>query len=195
MLRALWRPFPLADSASADTAADERERLHEVLRTHHADVWRVLRRLGVPEPSVEDAVQQVFVVATSKISRIEPGKERAFLIGAAVRIAANQRRSVAVLREHPDDDIDSHADDSPGAEELVDEKRYRALLDDALAMLPDDLRTVLVLFELEELDVSEIAKVVGIPRGTAASRLRRAREAFERAARCVRARHAFLEET
>jgi RNA polymerase sigma-70 factor (ECF subfamily) len=43
-----------------------------------------------------------------------------------------------------------------------------------------DLRSVFVLFEIEELSTQEIAVLLGIPTGTAASRLRRAREEFDR---------------
>ena len=44
--------------------------------------------------------------------------------------------------------------------------------------MPKDLRTVFVLFEIEELTMAEISNVVEIPTGTVASRLRRAREVF-----------------
>ena len=45
--------------------------------------------------------------------------------------------------------------------------------------LTDDLRVSFVLYELEGLSSPEIATLLGIPLGTVASRLRRAREAFE----------------
>ena len=192
MLRALGRPaLPgLANQGSAEARHEVRsgERVHALLRLHYAEVWRVLRRLGLPVGTIEDAAQHVFLIATAKLADIELGKERAFLVGTAVRVAANQRRSAAVRYECADDEIASRASDIPGADELLDEKRLRSLLDDVLDTLAPDLRAVLVLFELEELSLGEIAEMVHIPRGTAASRLRRAREAFEAAARRVRAR-------
>ena len=42
-----------------------------------------------------------------------------------------------------------------------------------------DIRTVFVLFEIEEMTTSEIATLLAIPAGTVASRLRRAREEFQ----------------
>ena len=53
--------------------------------------------------------------------------------------------------------------------------------------MPIDLRTVLVLFELEGLEVRQIAEIEQIPVGTASSRLRRAREEFSAIAKRVRA--------
>ncbi len=60
--------------------------------------------------------------------------------------------------------------------------RRRALdeLQRILDALPEELRAVFVLFEIEELTMAEVALVLGIPAGTAASRLRKARDAFER---------------
>jgi hypothetical protein len=52
------------------------------------------------------------------------------------------------------------------------------LLDDILDQMPQDMRTVFTLFEFEDLTGPEIAQVLGIPLGTVASRLRRAREYF-----------------
>ena len=55
-----------------------------------------------------------------------------------------------------------------------------------LESLPLDLRTVFVLYELEELTMVDIARALEIPTGTVASRLRRARQAFEKLSRRVR---------
>lgn len=173
--------------------AADAARVTQMLRAHYDDVWRVLRRLGVSDGAIEDGAQQVFIVASQKLDRIEEGKERAFLLGTAVRIAANHRRTAVVRYERATEDVDVGPSGGPAVDELVDEKRLRAILDDVLASLPEDLRTVFVLFELEEQGVSEIAAMLGIPRGTAASRLRRAREAFEASARRLRARHPGLE--
>jgi RNA polymerase sigma-70 factor (ECF subfamily) len=148
----------------------------------------------MPSATIEDAAQQVFLIATSKLDRIECGKERAFLVGTAVRVASNHRRSAAVRHECHDEEVAARPDETPAADELLEQKHLRVLLDDVLDKLPHDLRTVLVLFELEELDVSAIAEVLGIPRGTAASRLRRAREAFERAAQRARAHYDYCSE-
>jgi RNA polymerase sigma-70 factor (ECF subfamily) len=207
MRLALWKPASFGPSpATVETAAaeegaaaviDSGARVHTLLRAHYAEVWRVLRRLGVAQGSLEDAAQHVFMVLASKLADVEPDRERSFLVGTAVRVAANQRRSAAVRYERADDEMDARADLAPGADELLDEKRLRAVLDDVLDTLPAELRTVLVLFELEELGLTEIAEIIDVPRGTAASRLRRAREAFELAAKRVRARRsrAFEEET
>jgi RNA polymerase sigma-70 factor (ECF subfamily) len=183
------------DSFSRPAAPPEEaeSRLASIIKTHYAAVWRVVRRLGVAEAFAEDAVQQAFVVASTRLDHIEARAERAFLLATAARIAANNRRSAAVRYESPEEDIGRRASDVPGAEELVDEKRLRELFDEVLAGLPDELRTVLVLFEVEDVEMADIATALGIPRGTVASRLRRARAAFAAAARRAGARLGFRE--
>jgi RNA polymerase sigma-70 factor (ECF subfamily) len=59
-------------------------------------------------------------------------------------------------------------------------------LERILESMDEDTRTVFVLFELEGMTMAAIAKLVGVPMGTVASRLRRAREDFQREARRVR---------
>ncbi len=54
-----------------------------------------------------------------------------------------------------------------------------------------EMRAVFVLFELEEMPSTEIAEVLAIPIGTVASRLRRAREEFQRIVARLKAREAF----
>ena len=61
------------------------------------------------------------------------------------------------------------------------------MLDRILADLPEEQRAVFVIFELEGLTTAEISELVGVPRGTVASRLRRAREEFQAASSRIRA--------
>ncbi len=63
-------------------------------------------------------------------------------------------------------------------EQLTDRKQMRALLHGIVGSMPEPLRTVFTLHELEEMKLTEIAAVVRVPRGTVASRLRRARAHF-----------------
>jgi RNA polymerase sigma-70 factor (ECF subfamily) len=142
-------------------------------------IWRTLRGLGVPAHSVDDAAQHVFLVAAQKLTRIEPGSERAFLFGTAVGVAANARRARARSREVLDEGaVANRADSAPDGERLLELRERRALLDQVLASMPDDLREVFVLFVLEGLETPQIARLLGLPKGTVASRLRRARETF-----------------
>ncbi|HVU04122.1 MAG TPA: sigma-70 family RNA polymerase sigma factor [Polyangiaceae bacterium] len=195
MNRALWSTPPDSAPVADRRSGTVDHRVAELLRNHYAEVWRVLRRVGVAGPHIEDAAQQVFLVASGRLEDLQPGRERSFLIGTAIRVAANHRRTAAARYERADDEVGERMDPAPPADELLDEKRLRALLDRVLDAMPEDLRDVLVLFELEELSLDEIAELLEIPRGTAASRLRRAREAFDAAARRARAKHAFLEGT
>lgn len=186
-------PLPLALVDAATSARRpgrgiEREeivsadRLTALFQQHFDLVWRTVRRLGVPPEALDDATQEVFVIASRRLASIEAGKERAFLYGTAVRVASTARRTSRRRRQvQPDEDAPEPADSAPGVDELVERKRARALLDELVARLPDDTRPVFVLYELEGLTMDEIATCLEVPPGTVASRLRRAREVFQSA--------------
>jgi RNA polymerase sigma-70 factor (ECF subfamily) len=163
-------------------AAAREGALARLLQQNFRMVWRALRRLGVPAHSVDDAAQEVFLVASRKLETIVEGQERRYLYGVALRVAANARRARAARPETPLGDlVEETPGTTPSPEALLDRKRARKLLDEALEQLPDDLRTAFVLFELEGCSGPEVAELCEIPLGTAASRLRRAREAFQAA--------------
>jgi RNA polymerase sigma-70 factor (ECF subfamily) len=155
-------------------ARDVERRVRGLFDAHFDVVWRTVRRLGLPDAAADDAAQEVFVIAAKKLASLEAGRERSFLVGTAIRVAANVRR------QRRDVGLDEASVDVPSREplpdEIVDARRSVALLDRALVGLPDDLRTVLVLTELDALTQPEIAELTGVPLGTVASRLRRARQ-------------------
>jgi len=153
-------------------------RLRGMVETYFDFAWRALRRLGVPESSIDDAVQQVWIVAARKLDDIAPGQERAFVFGTALRVASDARRAQSRRLESPHHDEIDAMDPAPSQDEALDDRRARAILDDVLSTMSDELRAVFVLFELEEMSTAQIAQMLEIPVGTAASRLRRAREEF-----------------
>jgi RNA polymerase sigma-70 factor, ECF subfamily len=170
----------VSGASPADQAPLSRQqslRLRALVDEHFDFAWRSLRRLGVPEPGVDDAAQHLFLVVASKLDVIEAGRERSFIFGAAVRIASDARRALGRERERTSQETDTLRDVLPGPDELLDQKRARELLDRLLDELPMELRTVLVLAEGEGMTMSEIARLCELAPGTVASRLRRARAA------------------
>lgn len=155
------------------------QRVAAVVREHYAFVWRLLRRLGLGEGDADDAAQQVFLAAAGKLGGIEAERERAFLYGVALNVGARARRSLGRRREEPLSAAAHREAPEPSAEQALEQRQARALLDRLLDEMPEDLRVVFVLFELEELSTPQIAELCRIPVGTAASRLRRARDDFE----------------
>jgi RNA polymerase sigma-70 factor (ECF subfamily) len=198
MTSAASKPSPVRDLAPArlmssppyalppSAPTDEREELtlEGLVRDHLDFIWRLLRRLGLSAADAEDAAQQVLLVAAAKLDSIEPGKERTFLYGIAIRIASNarrgQRRSLRTQRERSEleaSELSPHGR-VPWPDQLAELARAQALLDELLAQLPEELARCLFLAEIEQHSVPEMAELEGIPMGTAASRLRRARQEF-----------------
>lgn len=181
------RPAPAEHLEPPSTRIDFDELVHR-----HLDfVWRALRRLGLSPSDADDASQQVFMIAARQLVEVPPGKERAFLYGTARRIAANARRARRRRREAPGELADELEAWGALPDERVELERTAALLDDLLEHLPEELRRVLVLAEVEEASVPAIAELEAIPVGTAASRLRRARAAFEKLLERVARRNPF----
>jgi len=165
--------------------ADRDARVSALVREHFPFVWRVHRRFGLSPSDADDAAQQVFLVAADRLSDILPGKERAFLFRTAMHVTSKAHRSRRRRPEDADAECGEGADVAPRQEELVDQRRARALLDRLLDEMPAELKAVIVLFEIEGLTMSEAAEALDVPPGTVASRLRRARAELEsRVERC-----------
>lgn len=172
-------PLPVASSGERVRFPAAPARLEELVRRELTPVWRLLRRVGLSEAEADDAAQQVFIVAARRLAEIDPARQRAFLFSTALHIGRRAHRTRSRRREDDDDALVSRRDSVPGLDELLDQKRARALLDELLAAMSEDLRVVFVLYEIEELTMAEIAQVLELPPGTVASRLRRARAEFQ----------------
>ena len=173
----VMRAGPLADGRFS--AAESLEaRVRGLIDAHFDFIWRLLRRQGLDPADADDAAQQVFMIATQKLDSIDAGSERTFLYGTALRVAANARRGLSRRREVTADGVEDRVAETAGPDDHTELRRAWALLDEILAALPGELARVLSLAEIEQVEVPEIAVLEGIPAGTAASRLRRARAAF-----------------
>ncbi len=162
-----------------------------MVAAHLPFVWRSARRLGVPEAEADDLTQKVFWLASRRLDEIPVGGERGFLFRTTLGLASNVRRGLRRRREIDLDSLGEPLTASPGPEEITHQRRAQEQALAILDTMPDDLRAVFVLFEIEELTTSEIASLLDLPAGTVASRLRRAREHAAAKIKQLAARHVF----
>ena len=165
-------------ATTPSTARDREVRLRGMVDRYIDFVARVLRNAGTPEAEIDDEVQRTFITAARRLDDVRPGAEKGFLFKIALNLAAHARRTLARRREVLAEEAPERNETFPTPEQLTDQKRMRQLLDGVLDRMDESLRVVFVLYEFEEMNMSEIADVLEIPRGTVASRLRRARAEF-----------------
>jgi RNA polymerase sigma-70 factor (ECF subfamily) len=149
--------------------------MRSLVTQHTRFVIRTLRRAGVPRSELDDEVQRTFIAAAGRIDDVQLGAERSFLFQVALNTAAHTRRTLARRREFSSDHLPERIEPLGTPEDLALRKQTRKLVMAALAAMTESLRSVVVLYDLEDMDTHEIAAALGIPRGTVASRLRRAR--------------------
>lgn len=157
-------------------SSDSHTRLQCMFDAHHQMLWRTLRRFGLDPEAAADVTQQTYVVAVERIGDIWAGSERAFLVGTALRLARKYRRRAARTQLEGSVEERLHASGRAESHAIALE-----LLDRVLSQLDISLVEVFVLFHVEGLSTKEIASALGLPVGTVASRLRRAREGFRAA--------------
>jgi RNA polymerase sigma-70 factor, ECF subfamily len=142
-----------------------------IVREHGVFVWRTLRRLGVREADIDDVCQEVFVVVHRKLVDFEPRASiKSWLYGICIRSAAAHRRKAPVRREIPTESPEEGSTTHGGPDASLESREALQALDRALDALDDDKRQVFVLYEVEELPMSEVAQIVGCPLQTAYSR-------------------------
>jgi RNA polymerase sigma-70 factor (ECF subfamily) len=159
-----------------------------VLRYQHKVVKLVARLLRDPTEA-EDVAQEAFVKAYRALASFRG--DSAFYTWL-YRIAVNTARNAMASRQRRPLDYEadlseteqsavasrmSHSD-TPEATALSDE--IHATVNRAVADLPEDLRTAIILREIEGLSYEEIAAAMDCPVGTVRSRIFRAREAIDR---------------
>jgi RNA polymerase sigma-70 factor, ECF subfamily len=165
-----------------------------VLKYQHKVVKLVMRYVRTPAEA-EDIAQEAFIKAYRALPQFRG--DSAFYTWL-YRIAINTAKNAVVSRErspidfdldlqNPDESYEMHGrlkdDETPEALAMTDE--IRTTVNSAIDALPEDLRTAIVLRELEGLSYEEIAATMDCPVGTVRSRIFRAREAIDRRLREV----------
>ena len=153
------------------------ERIYEL----HADfVFRSLRRLGVPDHDAGDALQEVFLTVHRTLSTFEGRCSMATWLFTICRSVARDRRRRAYRRYEvvAGPVVDAEPDVRSDLSTRLEHRQKLAELDSILDSMEEEQRLVFVLFEIESLTGGEISEALGIPLGTAYSRLRLARAAF-----------------
>ncbi|MEP7052702.1 MAG: sigma-70 family RNA polymerase sigma factor [Pseudomonadota bacterium] len=163
-------------------------RLRAAVSNHVGLIWRVLRRSGLGPADAEDASQDVFWVLAQRFDEVPERAQRSFLVSTALRVASDRRQSKWHRSVSTGLDAEARLSDAPLPDEALDLRRASALLDEALATLEELERAVFVLADVEQMTRSEVAEALGLPEGTVASRLKRARQSLEVALRRLRAR-------
>jgi RNA polymerase sigma-70 factor (ECF subfamily) len=163
--------------------------LEAIYEEHFDFVWRSLRRLGIPDAQLDDAVQDVFVVVHRRLGEFEGRSTlKTWLFGIALRVASVHRRTAARRPTEPlvEDPPDQTA--NPLADALTEAAEAARLVRQLLEYLDEDRRAVFVLAELEEMTAPEISAALGVNLNTVYSRLRLARRDFDAALARYRAR-------
>ncbi|HVV52089.1 MAG TPA: sigma-70 family RNA polymerase sigma factor [Polyangia bacterium] len=146
-------------------------------------IYRSLRRLGTPPSEVDDLAQDAFLALRGSWSEYDAERPlRPYLFGIMFRIAAahqrKRRREVAFEVVDP-------VDTALAPDDALVAKQARALMLAALEQIPLPRRAVLVMHDIDDIPVEEVAAALAIPRFTVYSRLRKARQELEAAARSL----------
>ncbi len=165
-----------------------------VLKYQHKLVKLVMRYVRNPAEA-EDIAQEAFIKAYRALPQFRG--DSAFYTWL-YRIAINTANNAVVSRDRSpieydldrsttDEsyDMQGRMKDSETPEGLVLTDEIRSTVNAAIDALPEDLRTAIVLRELEGLSYEEIAEAMACPVGTVRSRIFRAREAIDRRLREV----------
>ena len=164
----------------ANWAAGDRRAGGELIDRHLPAIHRFFAgKLSQPDV-VDELVAKTFEVCAAKLGEFRgQGSVRAYVFGIAHNHLRNHLRASRRQRERFDPLEVSVADLDPTPSCLLVEHESERLLLRALRSIPIELQVAIELSYFENLSRAEIAEVLGIPPGTVAGRLRRARELLE----------------
>ncbi len=169
MLASSGTEFVRAEVVSEDELVPEFDDLY---RQNFRFTWSVLRRLGVPEASIEDAAQEVWVIVHRRLDALEsPRAARSWLFQISRRVAARHRRG----EQRSQRKINALRWVAPRRSQPHAERDSVLTVETLLEGIDSRKREAFVLSELEGWSAPEIAKAAGTNPNTVYSRIRLAR--------------------
>ena len=157
-----------------------------VLKYQHKIVNLVMRYVRDPELAL-DITQEAFIKAYRALPRFRGDSAfytwmyRIAVNTAKNHLAAQRRRPMDVeldLQDPEQYDLHAKLKETDTPEGLTLSNELQEIVERAIAALPEDLRTAIVLRELEGMSYEEIAQTMDCPVGTVRSRIFRARDAI-----------------
>jgi RNA polymerase sigma factor (sigma-70 family) len=176
----------VTDADLLDQAKRTPERFAAIFDRHYQDIYGyVAKRLG-PDLA-EDVASETFLIAFDRRHSFDPsrGEVRPWLYGIASNLAARhvraETRRYRALAKAGGRDAAEQPSDTDAVAGRLDAAAVRGRLAEALRRLPEPVRAVLLLVAWAGLNQQEAAVALGIPAGTARSRLHRARQEMRQA--------------
>lgn len=165
----------------AELAADylgrrDEAAFRELVRRHAGPVFRAALAVSGDHQTAEDALQETFLAVMRGLRRYEPGRSfRAWAVGIAVKRASNLARGRRrALRR--DEKAGTRKEEGMQPHEAAQRDETNRRVTEAIGSLPEERRLPLLLHYAEGLSHAEIAAALGIPQGTAKSRVARGLE-------------------
>jgi RNA polymerase sigma factor (sigma-70 family) len=162
--------------------SDKFSRFERAILPHLDAAYNLARWLMRNEDEAADAVQEACLRALRFIGGFRGGDGRVWLL-AIVRNTCYSRLKRGTIRENEtefDDEIHSLEIETANPETLLERSRDNEAVRQALEELPEELREIVVMRELDGMAYKEIAEIAGVPIGTVMSRLARARKRLQR---------------
>lgn len=161
------------------TLEGDRRAFGGLIRRYQDRLYSSMVHILRSESDAEDAVQDAFVLAFTKLSSF---KGRSQLFTWLYRIAYNvavtkmrKRRPTVSLEGKPDQFRLDFPDPGPAPDDRINRSEQISELNQALQRLSEEHRTILVLREMDGLEYDSISEILDLPIGTVRSRLHRAR--------------------
>ncbi len=162
-----------------------------IVRLHWRKVFNVAYKFVGKHDEAEDLTQDIFLKIFKSLDTFDRRANfQTWLISVSRNLCIDHYRSVRKERETIDRDVDANelapaaADAGPIA--ALEQRDRVSLLREALAALPDTLRTAVVMRDIQELSYQEIAERLRLPEGTVKSRINRGRTELARQVRRLR---------
>lgn len=133
------------------------------------------------EHDAEDCVQDAYLRAFKVFDRFRGGDGRAWLLTIVRNVCYSRlRRRTAGVEDSFDETLHGIEPEAAATSDRLRVEVGAELLQNAMEAIPEAMREVIVLHDLEGLAYKDIAEVVGVPLGTVMSRLARARKHLQR---------------
>jgi RNA polymerase sigma-70 factor (ECF subfamily) len=163
----------------------------QIVRQYWRKVFNVAYKFVGKHDQAEDLTQEIFLKIFKSLDTFDRRANfQTWLISISRNLCIDHYRSVRKERETIDRDVDANEltpeSHDPGPIAMLEQQDRVALLRQAMAHLPQTLRTAVLMRDIQEMSYQEIAERLRLPEGTVKSRINRGRNELARQIRKLR---------